>query len=535
MNRTHMNFSPSSNFHNLSTHQLVLLITALAAALAAQIGYIQQGWVNNDSILYFEAARLFAQGEWNTGFKLFPWPLYSGLIALTHKITGFSLYFSAQLLNVIFFTITTASFLKLIEISGGNKNTLLAGGLILFSSQYVVGDVMQMLMRDQGFWAFFLTALYFFIRFYMHGRFKDALFWQFSILIAMLFRIEAITFLLLLPMTLLLRSGVPLKTRLGSLTRAYLLNLISALLLGLVVLLYKDFSVDQLGRLREILTLDLYTELTKNLLQKSEVMASQVLGGYLDEFAIEGILLTFLFVMISKTISATGLINFGMAIFAFKQRKNLFNTEAWQVMRVAMLIAALNMFLIITKVFVLSGRYVVALAFMLMILAAFFLANSFKYYGRTGSDKSKKLILTIVLIVLSLSLIKNILPKRDGYNYEQDAIAWLALENPQMNSVFFDDARLRYYANAPYVGRWSENWRQVEEAIEEQRIHTYQYLVISHNEDHPEVEINMREQLPEYQEVHRSFNTRGKKSVAIYKRITDSPNNAQSNFESTTQ
>lgn len=511
-----------SFLQRLSINKLVLLFAALATLLAAQIGYIQEGWVNNDSVLYFEAARLFAAGEWNAGYKLFPWPLYSALIAVTHKITGFSLYFSAQVLNILFFTVTTISFLKIIEICGGNKNTIYAGALILFSSQYVVGDVMQMLMRDQGFWAFFLTGLYFFIRFYLQSRLRDALIWQISILIAMLFRIEAITFLLLLPVALIFRNTSPLDIRIKTFFQAHLLNVLAALSLGLLLFVFKDLSIDQFGRLKEILTLNLYTELTQNLIERSEIMATSVLGGYLDEFAIEGLLLTFILVMLSKAVSTTGLINFGMAFLAFRQRRKLLNPETWQVLRIAILIASLNMFLIITKVFVLSGRYVVALAFLLMILAAFFLADSFKYCRSSANEKPKKLLLIIVVVILALSLVKNILPKRDGYNYEQDAIAWLSQENPDMTAVFFDDPRLRYYANEPYIGRWSDNWEYVQDAIATQRIYEYRYLVVSHQEDRPDIEIYMRTQLPEYQELHRSSNTRGKKSAVVYKRITES-------------
>ena len=505
----------------ISTNRLILLVSFAAVLLAAQINYIQHGWINNDSVLYFEAARLFASGEWSEGYRLFPWPLYSALVALTHKITGFSIHLSAQLLNVLFFGITTASFLKIIQLSGGNNKTILAGSLILFSSQYVVGDVLQMLMRDQGFWAFFLISLIFLIRFYRLNTLSDALLWQMSILVAMFFRIEAISYLVLLPLILLLKPDETIGNRVIALIKCNVLNVAGTLAIGAVLLVSNDLSIDSFGRLREVFTLNLYTELTRNLFEKSEIMAFQVLGGYLDEFALEGLLLTFLFIMISKMVSTTGLINVALAFFTIRRKEKLVHQDSWRVLGAALCIAALNMFLIITKVFVLSGRYVIALAFLVMILASFFLAEAFKYFNsQSGREKTKKRLLIFVMIVMALGLIKNVLPKKDGYNYEQDAVAWLTQNNPQHLPVFFDDARLRYYANSEYIGRWSDNWKYVARAIDDKSIHQYQLLVISHEKEKPEIEIAMKERLPEYTEVHRTRNPNGKKSVAIYKKQT---------------
>ena len=77
---------------------------------------------------------------------------------------------AAQLLNVLFFGISAFSFTQIIRLAGGSQLTMLAGALILFSAQYIVGDVLEMLMRDEGFWAFYLSGLVFFIRFYQHLR-----------------------------------------------------------------------------------------------------------------------------------------------------------------------------------------------------------------------------------------------------------------------------------------------------------------------------------------------------------------------------
>ncbi|ABE49035.1 hypothetical protein [Methylobacillus flagellatus] len=161
-----------------SIRQLHFIFIALALLFASWINYIQHGWINGDSVLYFEAARLFSLGEWKAGMEVWGWPFFPFLIAGVHKLSGLDIHCSAQVLNTLLFGLATASFLQLIRESGGHKTALISGGLILFSSQYIVGDILTMLLRDQGFWAFFLTSLVFLVRYAKHYRIRDALLWQ---------------------------------------------------------------------------------------------------------------------------------------------------------------------------------------------------------------------------------------------------------------------------------------------------------------------------------------------------------------------
>ncbi len=506
-----------SKIDSLSTRKLYLPIVILGMLLAARIQNIQHGWINPDSVLYFESARLFALGDWQGAIKVFNWPLYSILIAATHKLTTLNIHTSAQLLSVIFFGITTASFLKIIELAGGGTRVMLAGALILFSSHYLVGDVLEMLMRDQGFWAFYLTSLVFFIRFFRTKSYMDAFFWQTSAILATLFRIEAISYLIFLPAILLFTQHGPWKQRLGDFLKCNFLNIIAGVSIISFLFLHNDLSMSSFGRLREVFTTNLFQELTQQLHEKSAIMAKQVLGKYLQDFAVQGLLLTFVYIMIAKAISSIGVINVGLTVFAIKSRRSLMDEQAFRVLSVAAIIAIINMALIITKVFVLSGRYVLALSLILMIFASFYLASLFKYLQPTSTNERKLKWLTVALIVfMSLSLVKNILPKEEGYNYLQDAAAWVRVNNKDNRPVFYDDSRVRYYAGAPFVGTWGNNWLVTKSAIEDNSIIHYDYLLISYSVMHPEREKLLIEKLPQYREIKRFSSAKAKKSIVIY-------------------
>ena len=500
----------------MQTNRLILWLTLLGILIAAQINYIQHGWINNDSVLYFEAARLFALGEWQQGFKLFPWPLYSGLIALVHSVSGFSLHFSAQILNVLFFGIATLSFLKLIRLCGGDNLTLLCGALLLLSSQYIVGDALQMLLRDQGFWAFFLTGLVFFVRFYRSLSWTDAIAWQLAMIIAMLFRVEGITYLLALPFVLFLNKNLAFSTRSLAFYKAYSVNLAAGFALS-GYLLIKGLSVSHLGRLKEIFTPQLIEELTQKFLVKSNIMANEVLGNFLDEFAIEGLLLTLLFIMLAKTISSAGWITVALAAYAMRLHNHLLSQDDWRILTAVMIIALADMFLIILKVFVLSGRYVAPLSLVLLLIAAFGLATLLQ---RLPSWSSKKRWLVYILIlVMTLGMIKNVLPKRAGYNYQQDAVAWVKIHNPNNFPIFYDSSRVRHYAGEPYIGRWQDVWKKVTDAIEDRSIHNYKFLIINHEDIEKWKSAYLTENLPEFMEVYRTSSPNGKKFVVIYQNI----------------
>jgi hypothetical protein len=495
--------------------RLQLWVVLIATLIAAQIQYIQHGWINPDSVLYLEAAKFFSNGEWKAGFEVFQWPLYALSIALVNKVTQLGVHLSAQILNVIYFAIATFGFIRIIVIAGGSQRQIIAGALIWLSAQYMIGGVLEMLMRDEGFWAFYLLSLGFFIRFYQHHQTKDAILWQVSIILATLFRIEAILFLIFLPITLLFQVSSNTPEKWKKLLIANLINIGLTLVIVVMLAFSDSLSTQLLGRLNEIFTSSFWQEFTERLTKNANIMSTQVLGEYLEEFAIQGLLMTFVYVMIVKTIGSTGLINIILCMFSLKHHQQLINPAASLVLRTTAVIAIINMFLIITKMFVLSGRYVLALSLILMLFAAFYFAV---LLFDNPQNKYKKWLVVVLVLFMMGGAIKNTLPKKDGYNYQQEAVAWMLANNHENKSVFYNERRMRYYANLPFDGYWDDKWRFVERIINDNSISRYDYLVISLAKNKPEHEILIKHKLKHYIELKRFYDAKHKKYVAIYKK-----------------
>lgn len=498
----------------LSCRKLHWVAVGLSVLIAAQVQYIQHGWINPDSVLYLEAAKLFTQGAWQAGFDVFPWPFYALCIAFVSKISMLDVHLAAQILNVLFFSIATYSFIQIIQLAGGKQRQVIAGVLIWLSAQYMVGGVLEMLMRDEGFWALYLSSLVFFIRYYQQHQFKDALLWQICIIIATLFRIEAILFLMFLPLVLLWQANTSLKLKWQRFLQANAINISLALVVIVIFSLNDNLSTQLLGRLNEIFTSNLWQQFTKNLAEKSAVMSSQVLGEYLEEFAIPGLLLTFFYVMCAKMVGATGLINVGLSTMAIQHHSSLIDKQAFQVLRAAAVIAMLNMALIITKVFILSSRYVLALSFILMVLASFYLAELLNKSHQ--NYKTKWLTMALILFMLG-GAIKNIVPKKSGYNYQQEAVGWVEKYNQDNLPTFYDDSRMRYFAKQPFAGTWGDNWQLFLALAKSEKLEDYQLIVLSFNVKTLKTHMT-KEYLANYHEIKRFYDAKKRKFIIIYEK-----------------
>jgi hypothetical protein len=508
-------------FKNISEDRLIALVTALGVLLTARVIYIQHGWINVDSVLYFEVARLFSIGEWKHGLALYNWPLYSAMVALVHKITGIGIQHSAQILDVIFFALTTFSFASLIRLAGGNKATIACGALLLFSSLYIVGDALPMLLRDQGFWAFLLTSLIFLIKFYRNGRLCDAMLWQFCAIVAVLFRIEAITFLLLLPLIFITNTAIVLRERIKRLIQTSLITLSLAILLIVTLLLVPSAHLSDLGRFQEVVALfgHGYLQLTQNLADKAQLMNEQVLGGYLEGYGLFGITVTLIGIVLIKSASTAGWITLGLLTVTHKTNDAKPAADAQKIFYWVSALALFNAGMIILRTFVLSSRYVIALGFMLLLLASFSFASLLRScHGKTKESLIKKWIMIATIVILSLCLIKNIWPKRDDYNYEQNAVAFVKQHQSSADTVFYVSPRARYYAGAAYRNTGYDNWDLTSKAIKDGSIQRYDYLVINIDNSYPEREKELSEALKNHQLIKEFMAFKSRKKIMIFAR-----------------
>jgi hypothetical protein len=119
-------------------------------------------------------------------------------------------------------------------------------------------------------------------------------------------------------------------------------------------------------------------------------------------------------------------------------------------------------------------------------------------------------------------MVKNILPKREGYHYELEAIAWLKQHNPKNLPTYYETPRLRYYAGEKFIGLGGDlNWSHLQTLIENNQLYDYEYVLVSTNRNDPQRDLFLTEHLTSYSKKAEFKGTKEKKSISIYQRRPD--------------
>jgi len=192
--------------HWLNNRAVVYRGVAIASALLSFYRIATRDLINGDGIGYIEVARAFLNEGVSGAIAVYHWPFYSILIGLVHRITGLGFENSASLLNMLFLAIVCLVFVRIYEeISGKQARIWVAAILIL--ALPVLNDYREFVIRGYGYWAFMLLALLYFIQYSRSPGLMNALKWQFSIGLAILFRVEGIVFLVLAPFFFMFVAG----------------------------------------------------------------------------------------------------------------------------------------------------------------------------------------------------------------------------------------------------------------------------------------------------------------------------------------
>jgi hypothetical protein len=437
----------------------------LAGILTLWIIYLNNGRINNDGILYLEVARLFTEGAWKQGLALYPWPLYSLLIACVHQITQLDFQTSAYVLTVPFFALTSYALLTLVRLVGGGRNVMTAALLLLFASNYLIRDMLPLIVREHGFWAFHLLSVLFFVRYYTSKKLIDACLWGGFAVLASLFRLEGLAFLIFLPIVLLFEPNQPFHSYIKYFLKINIVLGLAATTLLLALACLPGLSLHDLGRLGEPVAIlsNAYAQVNHIVHDKSQIMAESVLNNYLADYALTGIWLTLLSVIIGRTGGAIGWLQSALAGFAITSSKAVSRQiKAKPVLIWWASLGILNSVCILLSQFLLSARMTIPVGFVILMFGAFGLVKlheTWRYRQKNHGPWVWSYVITCA--VLSIELVMTLIPYDSRKNYEKDGVAWALKNTPSNAKVFYEDGRLMYYAGLPFPDRMT-GWQRIQ-------------------------------------------------------------------------
>lgn len=458
------------------------------ALLAAWMILQAHGTINNDGLLYIEVARLFALGQWQAGLKLYNWPLYSLLIAGVHRISGLGLQVCAHLLAVFAFALVSSGLVVLVREVGGDRRTMWAAMLLLFASPYLVGDILPMVVRDQSFWAAHMWSLVYFLRFYREPAMRHAWGWGGVAMLAVLFRIEALTHLLLLPVVMLADGTLSWHERWRRLWRAHALVLVACVALATAYAAIPALRVEHLGRLQEPLHVlqSAWGQVMHGLGDKARVYGEQVLGPFLDGYARSGLLLTLGYVLLLKTLGSAGWLQLGVALWAGV--RGCGPGRPWErVFAWLVILGLVNGLFILLANFLLPKRYLLPIGFVILVYAAFGLRDLYaRWLTHRRGGWMGRLIFPALSGVLFLQFLAIVWPSDPQQMPALQAASWLKRHVPPDSRIYYDARRIRYYVTGDASDRTEDPWPVVQGYFDTQEIYWYDYAVIGVPRKFPE-------------------------------------------------
>lgn len=455
------------------------LYLLIALFIAIKIMANQHGWVNNDSLLYFEQARLLAEKEWAAAVQLFQWPLYAGLIALIHTASGMEIQTSAQCLNALCFVFFVAGFQQLLLASGAKARTLHWGVWLLFSTTYIVGDILGMLLRDEGFWAAYTWGLVYWCRYATSHQPKQALLFQLCMIVATLFRVEAIAYMVAIPLLTLIEPSATFHQKLQRWLASNLL-IITIMTALAIALLTGTLQSQQLGRLQEVFSQlsGLFTHRLDVIHQKAEVLGQQVLGNLLDDYASISLWSSLLLIILLKTSKVAGYPTLLLLLWPKHQWWSSLSHPMQQLAPHVLITGLIVSTVIILNTFVLSSRYVIASGIVMLCLAAFAISHCERYWPRWAGR--------LFMLLLALMVFNNIWDHH-AIDLDREAVNAVAKVKAQDARVFYDTENARFYAKQPFMKR-IDGYTLLKQVAEKGQVDDYDIYVINPHHDIPEYE-----------------------------------------------
>jgi hypothetical protein len=107
-------------------------------------------------------------------------------------------------------------------------------------------------------------------------------------------------------------------------------------------------------------------------------------------------------------------------------------------------------------------------------------------------------------------------PKPEGYTYEKDAVAWALEYAKDGGRIFYDNPRLRYYAELPIGERGYSFSETVENALEDGSLVRHDFLVMHMARDESSQQWDRIEQLG-YRPV-KTFPSYKKMGIVVFAR-----------------
>lgn len=425
--------------------QIYAFAFLVSIVLSYLVGY-RNVVINPDGICYLLSAQIVGSASIKDVMQLCPqsqWPFYSTLIYALVQMSHFSFTASAYLLNAFFSVITVVTFITIIKELGGTRRILwLAALVILFHHQFNI--LRDNIIRDHGFWAFYLVSVYFLLKYFREPKWTTALAWNVSLMTATLFRIEGAIFLLGMPFVSWLCLNHSFRQRAKSFFTLNLPLILICTAFAVWQLSHPQQNMQKLGRVGEVVNqlqhglfilADRYHAAKTALIQhvlppESTSDASVVLFLVLITWYLYNVIIT-----LSWGYAA-------LVVYAWMSRASGFASRSALVVWGYVVVNLIMTLGFLAEHLFVSKRYLIALVLVFMIWVPFALNDLIEKWP----SLRHRLFLSFMSLVLFISALSGVVEFGQSKYYIRSAGNWIASHVPAHATLYVNDFQLMYYS-----------------------------------------------------------------------------------------
>lgn len=463
------------NAHQGKSWPIYLMAGVISVLLSTWIS-ARELVINPDGICYLLSAEAFQTFTTGQVMHLCPqagWPFYSWLIHALMSLTGMSSLLAANCLDAGFDLMTVLTFMKLAEVLGGGKRVIVFAALvILFSHEF--NSARQYIVRDHGYWAFYLLSLLFFVRCLQTFTLRRAMAWAGALLLATLFRIEGAVFFILLPFAALCLPKQEKRFR------STLILLTPCLFGVLAVLLVSVLSPNHSMEPGRVVELGQYlTQSGSRMLQQYQTSKAALIATVLPlEAARDAGLVWFLTLIVwyfTNIIQNLSLIAAILLAYAWFTRCARFEAKSRLALMAYVIVNGVITAVFFSQHLFLSKRYLIAFTLTLSVWLPFALLH----LSSLGAQLKTRMAYYAAVFFIVLSSLGVMINSGPSKAYLREAGDWLAVNVKPEQSLFINDGQLMYYANHYGLSLFKMNQQMRDPAaLANGEWHHYQYIAL---------------------------------------------------------
>ena len=415
----------------------IRIVTAIFSLLLSLFAFYTDDIINRDGVMYMDMAEAFLSGGLVATAKIYNWPFFSVLVAFTHQITGFTLEYSACILNSLLFVLLTDILILLSNKLLPNTRQLSIAAILILCFP-AINEYRDFIIRDIGYWTFCSLALYRFILYIDTPTIKNATFWQITAVIAILFRIEGAIILLALPLFILM-TRQPVTQRLLQLVQLNYL-LISGLVIASTLAIGQIGFTQAFGKLATVTAYANTDALIATFNKKTVILETRILNRFSADYSSLILISGFLVMLFYKLTKALSLGYIALYIASWWKKQPPNNHPYFGLLLYFSVINLVILVTFIAKQYFIVDRYTVMMLISLLLLMLPRLCQIIESIWLSQNKKLKYFVCLVLLLTLVDSVTHS-----NSKSYIKDTAIWASQNLPIESTVLTNDEFIRYY------------------------------------------------------------------------------------------